>query len=255
MKSFLLSFFTFMAVSILPSCSDRPKEVMSDKEMIDLLVDMNLADAYRDNGLGSLSDSVRTNMGEAVLARHGFTYAQLDTTLRWYGRHLDKYYEMLGKVDRRMIAKQKNIDRKSGSASTPDNSNQGENIWSLSDHFLFSSLGNTNGLHFDIPGDEVEKGESLKWTFRVHNMGVIKAYLGVEYTDGASSYTSGGNNGEQHVNISLLTDTSRTVKRVIGNIYTDPARMPVWIDSIQIVRLPFDSVKYASHHYQRIYSK
>lgn len=252
---FLPSIITILLPMIGSSCSDRPKEVLSDKQMVELLSEMNLADAYKDNGSGQLPDSVRNNLGEGILAAHGYTYAQLDTTLKWYGQHLDKYYDLLDKVDKTLLVRQKRIDHKAGDKSSIDQQNSGENIWVLSDHYWFSQLGNTSGMYFDIAGDQVEKGESLLWKFRVHNNGSVKVYLGVEYEDGSTSYTSGGNNGENQVKLTLLTDTLHKVKRIIGNIYVDRDRMPLWVDSIRMLRQPYDSIKYSSTHYQKVYSK
>lgn len=72
-------------VSILTSCTIRPRGVLSERRMIDLLFDLHRAD-----GTMQVSGVVYNNENElaayyaSVLEKHGVTQAQFDSSLVWY---------------------------------------------------------------------------------------------------------------------------------------------------------------------------
>ena len=70
------------SASIFLGCDRRPKEVLSEKEMVSLMADMQLAEACLNSSAVSVhSRDGRLELGRSVLAAHGVTQEQLDTTL------------------------------------------------------------------------------------------------------------------------------------------------------------------------------
>lgn len=238
------------ALMLFVSCSDRPKGVLSDDEMTELLTEMTLAEAARQNGgTGRLPDSVRRNLGEAILARHGYTYARLDTSLAWYGKHLDKYYDMYADVDKRLQKMQRNSSRDYSSVSASSD----DNLWPYSDYMIISPLGTVDGIIFSIPSGSLKKGESLEWRMRLNGVYDGKSLLGVQYEDGSVSSTGSALYGSRNIDLTLVTDTGKNVRRIFGSVNIDRQSMPAWADSIRLLKTPYDSVAYYRIHTQRRY--
>ena len=94
-----------MAAGLLASCSSRPGEVLSDDVMAALLADLYVGEAYTvlegpmaaSASIGDI-DSAQRVLRQGTMQKHGVTEAQFDTTLRWYGHHLDRYDDVCEKV-------------------------------------------------------------------------------------------------------------------------------------------------------------
>lgn len=245
------SAFLALLLILSAACSDRPKEIIPEKEMIQLLADMHVAEAMRQTGgMSGLPDSVRRNIGEAILAKRGYTYARLDTTLGWYGRHVDKYFDLFDQVDKELAKRQKKIDSDAGIAVET-----GENLWPYPDHIYFSPLGNTSGINFSVDGAPLAKGDMLKWEIRLLSDGNLKGTLGVKYSDGSTSFMTASTYGEKHLKMTFMTDTSKTVSRIYGTLSLPRSAMPLWADSVQLRKLPYDSTEYYKINSQRNYRK
>lgn len=247
-KMFLLTAFILLIVS--SSCLHRPDNVLSEDEMIDLMADMQLAEAYlKDGNPGNLPESIRSNLAEAVLAKHNISYCQLDSTIAWYGRHLDDYYDMQDNVDKELS---KRLRKSAGNNRDLDMS--GEELWHFPSHTFISNLGLTDGLNFSILSPDIIKGESLKWNIRFSSPGDIKLLLGVDYNDGTTGYTtSTPNYNDRNQSVELIVDTSKVVTRIYGNVRVNDKRLPIWADSIRLTKLPFDSLTYYRFSGQRSY--
>lgn len=243
-----------MLMIFLPACRNKGG-VIPEGDMIDLLADMQLAEALSQNYSSEiLPDSIRKNLGERVLAEHGYTYAELDTTLAWYGRNIDKYYDLFEKVDKRLNEKQKKIAKASGTEVNPEEDSAND-VWRYADFLMFSKKGASDGLQFSYPLSSLQKGESLELNMRFSTVTDVKGMIGVEYTDGTKSLVANSNMGNRKLKLTLITDTSRMVKRVFGTVNIDKNAMPIWADSISLRKLPFDSTQYYRFNSQRFYRK
>lgn len=252
-KILLLGIVIIALTFIFSACKNTPNRVLSEDEMVELLTEMTIAESYKNVEGYNLSETEKANLGEAILAKHGYTYEQLDSSLNWYGRNLDKYYDLCEKVDKEIYKRQKKIAKLSGSPEQISESY--ENLWPYPDHFWITPLGGLEGINFNITGAGLLKGESLEWKFRLNTNGNIKALLGAEYEDGTVSYASGGTYGQRKLNVNLVTDTSKQVKRIIGIAYADKGMLPIWADSVQLVKLPYDSASYYRINGQRRYHR
>ena len=97
------------SASIFLGCDRRPKEVLSERKWSAFMADMQLAEACLNSSAVSVhSRDGRLELGRSVLAAHGVTQEQLDTTLAWYGRNIDNYSELFEKVDKEIVARRKN---------------------------------------------------------------------------------------------------------------------------------------------------
>lgn len=231
---------------LIGACNRRPEGVLSDSEMESLLTDMVIAEAYeQSSSSSSLPDSVRSRLTESVMMKHGVDQATLDSTYAWYGENLDDYYKLYDRVTRRLAKLRTKAGGKvSGSSIEND-------IWILPKHILFTQLSNSDGLVFHFPGDYMQKGESLEWRMRLSADSEAEVMLGVDYEDGATSLTSQTFRNDRRILLDLVTDTSKNVKRIFGTVRIPKKSLPIWIDSITMGRLPYDSLRYSRFRSQR----
>lgn len=234
-----------IAVTLAAGCERRPKGVLSEGKMVDLLADMAIAQAYEESGASrALPDSVRRKLSESVLMEHGVDQATLDSTYAWYGKNVDKYYNLYDKVTAQLDKKRKKVG---GNISTGVEND----VWMLPKHILFSPLGNSDLLVFEFPGEAMQKGESLEWRMRLSSDADAEVILGVDYEDGSTSLSSRKFRSERRILHSLVSDTGKNVKRIYGSVKIPASALPVWLDSITMGRLPYDSLRYANFRSQR----
>ncbi|MDE6578684.1 MAG: DUF4296 domain-containing protein [Muribaculaceae bacterium] len=235
------------------SCSNRPKEILDEKEMINLMADLQIAEAYSNmQSYSSESDKERYALARSVLASHGVTQEQLDTTLSWYGRNLDEYVELYAKVDKELIKRRKRLMKE----EQKDNSgNDGFNLWEFGKNGVISPLANSDGWIISIPYPELEKGERLKWNMHLSEHADLSAVLGVEYEDGSGETSMFNRTSNKGTELLLQTDTAKVVKRIYGWIRVKERNiLPLFADSIRLERLPFDSLEYKGSRGQKRYS-
>lgn len=238
-------------VLLAASCVKRPEGVLSDKKMAPVVADLQLAEAY----LQSRPQGVETARNkealiEYVIEKHGLTRAEFDSTMSWYGRNVDEYRNLYDKVNKE-LAKRK---RKLAGASSAEH--ETEDLWPYTRQSLISHLSDEDGLRFSIPTAGVTPGQRLELKMRLRSGVAGSTTFGVEYDNGAMAYTYKPVSGSRRLKVSLQTDTALTVKRIFGNFsVTDRSDLPLWIDSIYLHALPYDSLEYYQINSQRLYHK
>lgn len=230
----------------LCACKRRGDKVLSDKEMVQYMADVALAEAQNQAGNpAKLPEEMRMHLEESVMASRGISKEEMDSTLAWYGRNLDQYWLLFDKVDKEIMRRQKKLNGK------PTTIIEKDNIWPYAQNAWFSTISPSQGLTFSIPAESLDKGESLNWKMRFNNSANLKATFGVDYADNTSSIVSSSTYGQRQLDIELLTDTARKVRRIFGTIYIPKENLPLWADSISITKAPFDSLTYYKYNNQK----
>ena len=231
-------------------CNKRPRGVLSDDEMVGLIADMQIAEVYmQQHNSGYYNDSIRDSAVQWALDKHGLSKADFDSTMTWYGRNIDDYLNLFGKVDAELAKRQNRAigETEKNLVST--------DLWPYSRHILISENAPSNGLAFSLPLNDIPKGERITWKMRLKGLSSGNVLLGVDYDNGMSSYTYQTQNGNSKIDLTLQTDTAYNVKRVFGYMRTkEDHSLPIWIDSIALQQLPLDSTEYYRIHSQRKYS-
>lgn len=229
------------------ACIQRPKGVKSEREMIPVVTDMTLVDTYL-RTVGGNSPEQREAMMDYVLEKHGMSRAEYDSTMVWYARNVDEYYELTDKVNKELTKKQ----RKMKGISVDEM--QAGDLWPYPRFAMMSPLGAYDGFNFSIPTADVEKGERLKLKMRFNDAVEGDAILGVEYENGVSNFQTSSLRGSR-LEMNLQTDTALKVKRIFLNMVTEnELKRTIMADSISLAALPFDSVQYYQIHSLRRYS-
>lgn len=232
-----------MLAVIVSSCNRRPGYVISEKEMVDLMVDLKLADAYANIELtGQDFKTRRETLAEGVIASHNISREQLDSTISWYGKNLDDYAKLCEKVQKELVARQREMTHD----VKADNIAQ-HILWPYPSHSILSPLGNSDGIIVSITNPEMEKGDILKWNFHSSRAPELTGVLGVEYENGMSDAVA-ISFYDQSSEMTLQTDTGKIVKRIYGTIRSkEPLKTAIFLDSIKLTRTPYDSVEYMQY--------
>jgi len=92
-------FFLFGIILILAACSNRPKDVMNQKEMTDFLTDLHkLEGSLVAKGIISPQDKENVYYYNALLKKHGITQAVFDSSLVWYTKNPKKFEKIYTQV-------------------------------------------------------------------------------------------------------------------------------------------------------------
>lgn len=248
-KSTVAIFAVSAIVMMLAGCGRRPSNVLSEKKMVDLMVDLKLGDAYANvqfNG-GSYQER-RTALAEGILASHKISREELDSTLSWYGRNLDDYTILCEKVEKKLEQRRKDMLH----VDVAEELNQNA-LWPYPQNGTISTLGTSDGLIVSIPNPDVERGDILKWKLHSTSAPQLLGVFGVEYTNGTSDAVT-MSYYDNSIEMELQTDSGKTVKRIYGTLRVkEPLRSTIYLDSIMMTRTPYDSVEYQRYRNMKRY--
>lgn len=236
------------------ACKRRPDGVLSDREMVSLIADMQLAEAYAEQEYGRYEENdQRKELSEGVLASHGVTREELDSTWVWYGRNLDDYTELFEKVDRELVSRKASMLKE---GKRPDEHSGSDMLWPYGKHGVISTLGTSDGWVLSLRDPQLERGDLLSWKMFVKDPTQLMGLLGVEYEDGSADAVNMLFTGRQNIELEVQTDTSKTVSRVYGYVRLKDSGNPgsVFADSIRLNRLPFDSIEFGKYRPQRSFA-
>ncbi|MDE7160352.1 MAG: DUF4296 domain-containing protein [Muribaculaceae bacterium] len=246
MKRIAFSALASGALLLVSGCNGRPDGVLSHKKMVEVMTDMQIAEAYSRSQYAPQDMRENTEaLGDGVLAAHSVTREELDSTLSWYGRNLDEYDKMCREVDVMLLKRQKELVKAAG-ASKPDVAMESD-MWAYPRHFLLTERDLADQISFSIPVAEIAPGDRVEWMMRPQNGQSLSVMLGVEYDDRTAQYTFTTVQGRPNRNVPVLqTDTGRQAVRLFGIARPVGGRPVILrVDSVALRSLPYDSVEYA----------
>lgn len=240
----------FVFLALLASCSKRPDDIIKEDKMVEIMADLQIAEAYSRFGKAEpdMDGSNRELLGRGVLMSHGVTVEEMDSTLAWYGRNMDEYSKLYKKVDEHLARKQQKYAKAAGESN---NSGPSTDIWPYGRHFVIDRNQTTDGLVVSIPLPEIETGDKLTWKMRTFGATSRRMTLGVDYDNGRSEIVNISNRAlEPWIETSLQTDSLRTVTRIFAILEVERSTPKVFIDSVQMLHHPFNREEYHSRGYQ-----
>lgn len=102
----------FALILTLAACSKHPKNVLASDDMIDLLYDIQVAQAVYKSAPTSFHDaSEKDALINDVLLKHGVSQVELDASLIWYSDNPEQYVKVHDKVITRLTAKRDEYDK------------------------------------------------------------------------------------------------------------------------------------------------
>ena len=123
MRSTVLNISLFLLAALMMlSCDRTPGGVLSVNDMADLIVDMQLAEAYIDNNISEFpSDSSKQVIKQSIFKKHGITQQDYDSSLVWYAHNMEDYVKAYDKAVGKLKDKQEKLNKSNGNGSNMNN--------------------------------------------------------------------------------------------------------------------------------------
>jgi len=184
-----------VAVLVLTGCF-RPKGVLSQGTMTDVLVDMHKTDAIlAENNTAYGQYSKKAPYYNYIFKKHGITKAEFDSTLVWYTKNPQKFENMYDDVIKRLTALQKEVD--DNKFHPIDYANLGKiraDIWVKPTHHKFTKDSARTKLDFEIKRADLLYKDvyELKMLLKIAKEDSCKKQrieLRINYYNGTSDHT------------------------------------------------------------------
>lgn len=241
-----------MAISMLSACKGVPDGVLDHEEMASLLADIHRGESLVESNSSAFpSDSAKRAFKQSIYARHGVTTAQVDSSLSWYGYHMEDYVEVYDRVlellnDQLARAEQDAggaVDANAGSLALEGDS---VDVWPSLRQRRFSANWPSDAITFSVVSEpNWEPGDI--YTLRaktIDNASVANVNIVVEYTNGSREYVNNQFIGGGWHDVKLPLDSTLQAREIYGSIDYIPGRGEVaFIDSISLVRTRWSNDK------------
>ncbi|WP_455591941.1 DUF4296 domain-containing protein [Bacteroides sp.] len=245
---FRLCCFCLIAFTLAGCKVKRPKEVLSETKMENLLYDYHIAKAmgedlpYNDNYKKAL-------YVESVFKKHGTTEAVFDSSLVWYTRNTELLSKIYEKVNKRLKSQRDQINHliairdKKPQLSAPGDS---IDVWAWNKISVLNSTPLNNKLTFTLPADSnFKKKDVLVWEVCYHFLNkattehpVIMAMQIIYDNDSTASISKTRNVLQSGKQIIRLESDTVSIKEIKGFIYYPQGRnlSSVLADQISLTR-------------------
>lgn len=233
----------------LASCDTTPKGVLGRTKMEQIIYDVHIAEGMIDElNEPYRSENAKKEMIAAVLIKNGVSKATFDTSMVWYGSHLDKYMKVYSAVVARL--KEENaittelLALYEKSLLTPEGDTV--DIWRASHQMIFESHAMTRSKLFRIKGDQnFQPEDSLAWRLKVLNiapdsLASLYLTLGIRYSLADEPAISLRPDSNGWVELGIKTKEVNPGTSIYGSVtyieHTQAKLEPLLIDSISLVR-------------------
>lgn len=243
MRKFALGAFV-VAVVAFTACNRVPDEVIQPEAMAQLMADMRVADAVvsvnsREYPTRASKDALR----EAVLERHNVTTEQFDSSLVWYGHHIEKYQEVTDRSIEILQLRQAEVGAMASAAMSV--AGDSVEVWDAARYFNMSSRTPSRFLTFHYKSDRNwQPGDIYTWRVKfIVPPSSAQWAITTTYDDGSTEVASASlyvaAPGRQE--ISFFTDSTRVARTISGwlRVESDGIK-PIIVDSVSLTRRRLD---------------
>ncbi|MCP9612212.1 DUF4296 domain-containing protein [Coprobacter tertius] len=252
--SFHIMFFSLFILIAFSACDRTPDGVLSPKKMEDLLVDVHKSEGLIDINYSQYNtEEQKKALRESILQKHNTTQAQFDTSLMWYGHHLDAYIKVYENVIQRLKKQEEQVNTLLANENTQPMSRPGDsvNIWKRPSKFIFEPQYAKQVFAFDIKSDENFRERDI-FTFKF-NFGMLpinttdlpKAILALKYKDQSVKYTSANISFDGNYSLSISGDSARKIDKIFGSIMvpSQPENTRMYINNLSLLRSRYKKPK------------
>ena len=288
MRSLPLHISLLLALSLaLLACDRTPGGVLSVNDMADIIVDLQLAEAYIENHSGEFeTDSSKLVLKQSIFKRHGITAEDYDSSLVWYAHNMEDYTKAHDKAIGKLKARYDKLDKgnKDGRNDAPgemmgapmagepthdavprggrkphkrlgsDVSSDSADLWQGRRDYTLTQGARRGFITFDLaPDASKQPGDRYQLSYKLMRGGnEFKVCLSVDYTDGGTTQLARGTNSDGWVSIDVQSDSTRKVRRVYGYVSYDikPGHV-AHVDSLSLMRTHLNPANYGIIHAQR----
>lgn len=249
MKRIDRKWFPALAVALaVAACSGVPSGVIGPERMARVMADTEVAGAYVEYEPGKFrGDSMKMVLLQSVYARNGVTVAEVDTSLAWYGRHIDRYSEVMKRAVEMLEEDEEKARVAAGGRrmATADErrvvSADGDSVdvWTLPRLWRISRTSPAALVRFNLSRDRNwEPGDGYELRFKaVGSASPVNVVLAADYPRDRRTYITRSLHGDGWQSVSLQLDSAYGASQLYGYIgYTPVSGETLVIDSVMLVR-------------------
>lgn len=234
-----------VVLAVLSGCSNRPDGVLSTGDMAEVLADIHEAEGMMEQDYNTYrGDSAKITLRQSVYLKHGIDAATMDTSLAWYGYHMDKYQEVYDEVikilDKRLAGIKVSPSQSADMGSYGNVDGDSAIVWrDLQPRYFHTRLFNKY-ITASISRDRYWKdGDEYELRFHsVANQGPVEVSTSIIYGDDTNDmeHRQFGSTGWH--SIKFKVDTAKFASKVTFAIgYTPrPGSNVVAVDSVTLLR-------------------
>ena len=237
------------------SCKKVPDGVIAPDDMADLMADIHIGEAVIDANYSEfMTDSARMLLKQSILAKHGYTTTDLDTSLVWYGGHLDMMQDIYVQTAEIL---EKRISDGGMAKNSPDGAglsvSDSVEIWPGNPYYFIRPTYPTSTILYSVTNDDTWKsGDSFTLRTFLTNNAPARWNIIAEYSDGTIESVSNKFTGSGHQQIVFHTDSTKTANKIFGSIEFDlNETKAVLADSLSLVKKPLDNRTYSQRYRQK----
>lgn len=232
----------------LVSCNRVPSGIIKPKAMAELMADVHTAEAVIDmNHNAFVYDSAKQVLKESVYAKHGVSAEQVDSSLAYYGRNMTKYMDV---YDRAIAILERRLEENGRVAAEAAMSMAGDSVdvWTGARFISFNDRMPSKLITYNYQRDHNwESGDVYVWRAKFNGSPEPESQwiMAAEYTDGTVEYITHNTGQDGWREMSIHTDTLRTLTRLYGvfEAVNRPGSSLI-VDSIEMVRKRLDREQY-----------
>jgi len=236
-------------IFLLVACNNRPKGVLNQSEMTDVLTDLHKLDgSLSTKGYGYILDSTNSNYYNSVLEKRDVTKAEFDSSLVWYTKNPKKFEKIYANVLIRLTSLDEEV--KKGKYHPVDSialARTKVNIWTKRSLYNLTKDSARTRLDFEIKDNNLLMGDAyiLKFFQRIApedsctNQHVV---LRINYANGKSDsvYQTAHNDSLlRRYTFRLPANKKLKIKSVSGSLLgskTYKGKLNARVDSITLMR-------------------
>lgn len=241
-------------VFAISSCSKVPKHVISPDDMAEVLADMYIAETLVENNYRQfIDDSVKMLLKQSILAKHGYTVTDLDTSFVWYGGNLAIYNDVCDetiKIIENKMAERGEQARRELTAMDGDSIN----IWDKPAFLIIKNTSPSGYLSYSYDSDSLwQKGDIFTLRAKFNNVSGNPSWtISADYDDGTFE-TLNSRINEGWYELTFYGDSLRNASRIFGAINFDVKHGVMIVDSLQLIHKKLNAQRYPQRYRQRLY--
>jgi hypothetical protein len=157
----------FGIILLLFACEGRPKGVLSQRKMTDVLVDIHkLEGILSEKGYLYGSDTEKIKYYNFVYQKYGISQAEFDSSLVWYSKDPKKLEKIYVNVMAELEAFKTDVNnRKYHPVDSAELARRTDNLWNKPTRYVFSKDSARTKLHFEILNDNLLFGDTFVLRF------------------------------------------------------------------------------------------
>lgn len=259
MKHLVAAIFITFVLCLVAACDKAPRGVIGESTMEDLLVDIELADAYIESHYDQFpNDSSRLVLKQSIFAKYGITPEMYDTSLVWYSRNMDVYVDVYDRVIGRLQAmRDSKVGQIDGRVNAAVNTQRrsfashgdSADLWHGPRRWILTHGMKSGFISFDVePDKEYYQGDRYELMFLLKPVrSSFRTFMAVDYKDGGTALVSHFSQNDGWNSLVMQSDSTREVRRIYGYLYYNILQGDIaYVDSLTLLRTHCDRNNYST---------